>query len=91
MSDIHILPMAAHEYAVTVHEGELTTEHKVRVTEQFLDDLGFLDVDEERLVRESFSFLLEHEPATSISREFDLDEIADHFQDYVPEIQAALA
>jgi len=46
--------------------------------------------DDERLVRESFAFLLEREPPTSILRRFDLSVIASYFPEYPAEIRRRL-
>jgi hypothetical protein len=90
MQDIDIKPMGPHEYAVVVTEGQDTTHHKVRVTEQLVDDLGVVDLDEANLVRQSFEFLLEREPGDAILREFDLAVISRYFGDYLPEMRARL-
>jgi hypothetical protein len=42
--------------------------------------------DPERLVRVSFEFLLEREPASSILAEFDLSDIARYFPEYWDEL-----
>jgi hypothetical protein len=42
------------------------------------------------LVRASFEFLLEREPATSILHEFSLDVISRYFPGYPAEIRARL-
>lgn len=91
MSDISILPMGPHEYAVTLTEGDLTTNHRVTVPEQLLDDLAMPDLDEQALVHESFAFLLEQEKATQIRRDFALDEISNYFPDYLPTIRDRLS
>jgi hypothetical protein len=53
-------------------------------------DLGLESHREEKLVHESFFFLLAREPATSIMREFSLDLIGRYFPEYREEIGAAL-
>jgi hypothetical protein len=58
------------------------TSHSVTVPDHLLDDLGLTGVDEEEVVRVSFAFLLEREPASSILREFSLDVISRYFGDY---------
>lgn len=78
--------MGLHEWAVVVTEGNIDTSHRVTVSEDLIDALGIVDLDERRLVWESFEFLLEREPSTSIKKEFDLAEIADYFPEYVDEI-----
>lgn len=73
-----------HNYAVAVTEGENTTHHLVEVP------AAMRDTDEESLVRESFAFLLEREPATSILANFSLDTISQYFPDYEAEIRTRL-
>ena len=88
---IHVLPMGPHEYAVTVSEGPVTTNHHVTVSERFIDDLGIWELDEQRLVEETFAFLLERVTASEISHDVDLDKVADEHDDYVPEVKTRLA
>jgi hypothetical protein len=52
--------------------------------------LGCGDVAPEELVRASFEFLLEREPATSILREISLNIISQYFPGYPAEIGARL-
>ncbi len=99
---IEILEIGPHEYAVTVNEGHRQTRHRVTVPQELIDEVGLAlalaDADgekglrdtEERLIRESFAFLLEREPATSIMREFGLDVIGRFFPDYVSAMRTRL-
>jgi hypothetical protein len=99
---IEILDMGPHEFAVTVNQGHQQTRHRVTVPQALLDEVGLapavedsdgekgLRETEERLVRESFAFLLEREPATSIMREFGLDVIGRFFPEYVPAMRTRL-
>ena len=91
MTDIRIHPLDEHGYGVTVVEGSTVTDHKVRVTDDFLDTLGMPDVDETRLVEETISFLLEREKSTSIYEEFDLDVVSQRFPEYLDELRARLS
>ena len=99
MTTINITPMAPGEFGVEVTEGYDTTGHLVQVSEDFLDtvfdgaaDAGGQDPDlVERLVRESFEFLLEREPANAIRPEFALEEIAGYFPEYPDEIRRRLS
>jgi hypothetical protein len=50
-----------------------------------------LEGDVERLVSETFVFLLEREPASSILRSFDLTVVARYFPEYPAEIRTRLA
>jgi hypothetical protein len=88
---IRIQHLAEHEYAVDVTEGTTHTRHRVVVPTELLDDLGLVDVDEERVVRESFAFLLDREPATSIYDEFPLDTVASRFPEFADELRTRLA
>ncbi len=90
MTDIAITAMEPGHFGVQVSEGDETTSHRVAVPPGMVDDLGLGDVDGETLVRESFSFLLEREPATSIMREFALSDIAKFFDDYYDELRRRL-
>ncbi len=83
-----------HRYGVQVEEGRVTTSHQVTVPEGLVDGWGLPASDgdrEERIVRESFEFLLEREPATSILREFSLDVIGRYFPEYEDELARRLA
>jgi hypothetical protein len=66
------------------------TSHEVSVPAGFAASLGCSHVAPEELVRASFGFLLEREPATSILREFSLDVISQYFPGYPAEISARL-
>jgi hypothetical protein len=57
---------------------------------RFTASLGCGDVAPEELVRASFEFLLEREPATSILREISLNIISQYFPGYPAEIGARL-
>jgi hypothetical protein len=66
------------------------TSHDVSVPAGFPANLGCDQVAHEELVRASFEFLLEREPATSILRNFSLDVISEYFPGYPAEIRARL-
>lgn len=90
MSDVSITRMGPGQFGVQVREGDKETSHRVSVPESLVDDLGLPDLDEERLVRESFLFLLEREPATAILSEFSLDQVSRYFPEYQEELRARL-
>jgi len=66
------------------------TSHQVSVPAGFPASLGCGHVDPVDLVRASFEFLLEREPATSILHEFSLDVISRYFPGYPADIRARL-
>lgn len=91
MSNIVLTPMGPDRFGVQVQEsGDVETSHVVTVPDGFLEELG-IDAEPERVVRESFAFLLDREPATSILKEFELSIIADYFGDYLPELRRRLS
>lgn len=69
-------------FLVTVADQGQTTTHTVRVPEALPRALGCPSIPVVELVRASFAFLLAREPATSILREFSLEQIGHYFPDY---------
>src|ERR1700739_791796 len=66
------------------------TSHDVTVPAGFPASLGCGQVTPEILIRASFEFLLEHEPATSIMRTFSPDVISRYFPSSPAEMRARL-
>jgi hypothetical protein len=91
MADIRISRLAAREFQVQVREGGRETTHRVTVPERLGETLEFRDDDLERIVRESFGFLLEREPATSILGQFSLSDISSYFPEYPGELADRLS
>lgn len=85
---ITVKHLAGDEWQVTVKAG-VTTHHRVRVTTAELDRFAEGRTAEE-LLRESFRFLLEREPNTSILDSFDLPIIGGYFPEYEREIRKRL-
>ena len=73
-------------FHVEVHDGAIPTSHTVTVPPDLVETLGWGPGHETFLVRRSFEFLLEREPATSILRRFSLAVIGDYFPDYATEM-----
>lgn len=76
-------------WLVTVKDSD-TTEHRVRVTQNDLDRWAE-DCSAEELLTESFRFLLEREPNTSILASFDLPVINRYFPEYDRDIRVRLS
>ena len=91
MTDIDITDMGERQFGVQVHEGDTTTSHRVTVPGDLIDNLMLADVDPAVVVKESFAFLLEREPATSIMRQFSLWDIGRFFPEYPDELRRRLA
>ena len=81
MADIVIASAGERSYDVTVDGA---SRHRVSVPARFGDE------DLERVVRASFEFLLEREPASSILPEFSLDVIGRYFPEYEDELPRRL-
>ena len=75
------------KFAVKVSDGRVDTSHVVSVPNGFGPELGLGAISGEDLVRASFVFLLDREPATSILAEFSLDLISRYFPEYRHEIR----
>ncbi len=86
MADIDVQSTNTPEtFVVTVTDGGATTQHKVSVPVRSQAGLPE-NVDAERLIRSSFAFLLEREPASAILPEFSLDTITRYFPEYPDEM-----
>ena len=81
-----VRPGTASAFRVEVRDGAAATSHEVTVPGELTAQLDW-DRGEEELVRESFEFLLEREPASSILRRFSLTVIGDYFPEYSAEIR----
>jgi hypothetical protein len=91
VADIRMSRESTRVFDVRVREDGRETRHRVEVPQQLPGgpDLGGKDL--ERVVRESFAFLLEREPASSIMAEFSLDVITRYFPDYPAELARRLS
>jgi hypothetical protein len=74
-------------YLVKVKGAKAETSHVVSVPDEFAAKLGAPGVPSEELVRASFAFLLDREPASSVLPRFSLDVIARYFPEYRSEIR----
>jgi hypothetical protein len=87
LAEIKVTPTGDREFEVVV--GEDST-HRVTVPEDLVAELSLPEDDLEGVVRESFEFLLEREPASSIMSEFSLDVIPNYFPEYKEEMPKRL-
>ncbi len=90
MAEINVTSTGPREFDVQVHEGENETRHRVTVPDSLIEELQLPEDDLERVVRESFNFLLEREPASAILPEFSLDVISQYFPEYSEELPRRL-
>ena len=90
MAEILVKPLGNDEFRVEVSEGESRTTHRVTARrDQQLRYGG--DAPAERLIEESFRFLLEREAKESILQVFDLPVIERYFLEYGEQIRTRLA
>jgi hypothetical protein len=73
-----------------VSEGAQRTTHEVTVPENLGEGVELPVRDLEPIVRESFRFLLEREPAASILSRFSLSDIPRYFPEYPSELARRL-
>jgi hypothetical protein len=85
---IEVKHLGGEEWLVTV-SATRRTEHRVRVSDDDLKQFGQGN-SPEKLLKESFGFLLEREPNTSILTSFDLPVISRYFPEYEEEIKSRL-
>lgn len=64
--------------------------HRVSVPEDLVAELRLPEDDLGSVVRESFEFLLEREPASSIMSQFSLEVIPNYFPEYREELPKRL-
>ncbi|MGZ9277246.1 MAG: hypothetical protein ACXW4L_09015 [Candidatus Limnocylindrales bacterium] len=78
---------------VTVGDGRGTSRHEVTVTAADADRLAAAhdQTGVERLIEETFDFLLERERKESILAAFDIDVVSGYFPEYEHEIRSRLA
>lgn len=89
MTEIRVTHLGGDAYSVEVRDRAGETRHEVEVTIRALDRFGG-GAGAERLLEESFRFLLEREPKEAILRRFEISEIARYFPDYPTEIRRRL-
>lgn len=90
MSEIVVRALGDGRYGVHVREGSLATDHMVTVPEGFAGRLGLQGIDEARVVEETFVFLLEREPPTSILADFHLGVVSRYFPEFETELTRRL-
>lgn len=81
MAKIEVTKKNTETYEVTVRASS-TTAHTVKLTADYYQHLTGGRVSPERLIQESFEFLLERESNTSILSRFDLPVIGHYFPEY---------
>lgn len=89
MEEVQIRALNKSTYEVTV-QARTPTTHIVTVSNDDANRLTGGDATPLQLVEQSFQFLLQREPNTSILRRFDLPLIGHYFPEYERVIRAML-
>jgi hypothetical protein len=71
-----------HEYLVTLSGDGAVVESWVRVDPVTLHSLGFADTDEERVVRHTVAFLLQHQDVPDFPKVVELEDVVASYDDY---------
>jgi len=87
---ITVAPAGPDEFLVTV-AGARKTEHRVSVSADDVRRYAPEGTGVPLLLHESFRFLLEREPNTSILSQFELSVIEQYFPEYPEEIRRRLS
>jgi hypothetical protein len=90
MTEIAIRPLGEREFRVNVTQAGRQTTHRVTAPQRLGGGLELGDDDLSEVVRQSFEFLLEREPASSILSQFSLDDISRYFPEYEQELARRL-
>ena len=67
-------------------DADTPSTHMVSLNEDYYNKLTKGKITPEKLIENSFNFLLSSEPNTSILSEFNLNQIPSYFPDYEDEI-----
>jgi hypothetical protein len=78
-------------FVVEVSSGRTTTTHQVAVPHGLAAKIGGPGTTDQRLVEESFRFLLEREANTSILRAFEIEKIGGYFPEWTDDMRRRLA
>jgi hypothetical protein len=89
MTEILVTPLSSDLFRVEIREGQSNSIHDVTVTSGDLATFA-QGHGPQKLLEESFRFLLEREPKEAILPRFDLPVIARYFPDYPTEIRRRL-
>lgn len=86
-----LVDLYTYEVVVEGAEAAAETRHRVRLEPDYYQKLCGGTITHEWLIIQSFKFLLEREPNTSILAEFDLKDISRYFPEFEAEITARVA
>jgi hypothetical protein len=85
-----LVDLYTYEVFVEGSEAASETTHRVRLEPDYYQKLCGGTITHEWLIIQSFKFLLEREPNTSILSEFNLEDINRYFPEFEAEITARI-
>ncbi len=89
--EVEVSRRADRAFDVRVRRGRSASLHVVRVPAGLASELGAPGAEDAELVRQSFYFLLEREPPSSILSSFSLEVIERYFPEYRADMTRRLA
>lgn len=90
MGNLMVTPGGPGRAGVQVSEDSRLLSYVVTVPPELVDELGLGDFETVDIVRETFRFLLEREPTTSIMKQFSIDVVPTYFPEFYDELVARL-
>jgi len=90
MDNLTVTPGGPGRAGVQISEDSRLLSYVVTVPQEVVDQLGLADIETVDIVRETFYFLLEREPATAIMKEFSIDVVPKFFPEFYEELAARL-
>jgi hypothetical protein len=90
MAEITVEPLGDSRYRVNVVDRRDRTSHVVTATPNDVQRYGSPETSPEHLIKASFEFLLEREPASAILSSFALPVIERYFPEYPSAIRKRL-
>lgn len=88
--EFQVQPLGDHEYLVVTCSSSGRAESRFRASPGVLKDLGTSTEDEQFVVRETASFLTEHQAVADLPQLIDLDDVAAAYDGYLNELRRRL-
>lgn len=90
MENVTVTPLGPGRAGVQIADDSRILSYVVSVPPEVVDQLDLGGIETVDIVRETFNFLLEREPATSIMKQFSLDVVPTYFPEFYEELAARL-
>ena len=80
-NQINIKELSPNTFNVAIYSNT-ETNHQVTISDNFVTEYQIKNLTKKEIIEQSFIFLLQREPNTSILRKFDIGVIANYFPEY---------